>query len=91
MSVIEIKEKLREYIDSANEAELLDLLYTIEAPVDVESDRWNDPGFVKEMRNRRAEIIYNPSLGISIEEATLRVNKAIEDHIKLNEQDNTIA
>ncbi len=79
METQEIRKKLHDYIESAEEEKIKAIYTVLESDINAIYDHWNDPEFVAEMDSRMKGIEDGTAKTISMEEMFSQMDKHVED------------
>lgn len=79
METSEIKKKLHDYIEVADEEKVKAIYTVLESDIENIYDHWNDPEFVAEMDIRMKEIEDGTAKMLSIEEVIANAKMLIEN------------
>ncbi len=79
METQEIRKKLHDYIESAEEEKIKAIYTVLENDINAIYDHWNDPEFVAEMDSRMKGIEDGTAKTISMEEMFSQMDKHVED------------
>jgi beta-phosphoglucomutase-like phosphatase (HAD superfamily) len=78
MKTAELKKKLHNYIDAAQEKKLKAIYTMIEEELDEINDFWEDDGFVAELERREKEYLDGKAKTYTVKATIAGVNKVIE-------------
>lgn len=84
METSEIKKKLHDYIEVAEEEKLKAIYTVLENDIESVYDHWNDPEFVAEMYSRMTSIEDGTAKTITMEEMFLQMDETIESSKQKN-------
>ncbi|MVN20680.1 hypothetical protein [Mucilaginibacter arboris] len=79
METSEIKKKLHDYIESAEEEKIKAIYTVLERDMESLYSHWDDPKFVAEMDSRMKELEDGTVKGIPMEEFFAKSRKYLED------------
>jgi murein tripeptide amidase MpaA len=78
MKTSELKEKLHNYIETAQEKKLKAIYTMVEEEIDATADYWEDEGFVAELHRREKKYLDGTAKTYTLKETVAGVNDAIE-------------
>lgn len=78
MATIQIRQKLHQYIDTAQDKKVKAIYNLIENQVEEENDYWNDKSFVEELQRVEALHIAAKTKSYSIDEAISSTKKLLK-------------
>ena len=78
MKTSELKEKLHNYIETAQEKKLKAIYTMVEEEIDQTNDYWEDEEFVAELHRREKAYLDGTAKTYTFHETMLGVNRAIE-------------
>ena len=79
METQEIRKKLHDYVDSAEEEKVKAIYTVLESDINAIYDHWNDPEFVTEMDSRMKSIEDGTAKLLTIEEVMSNAKMIIEN------------
>ncbi len=79
METQEIRKKLHDYVDSAEEEKVKAIYTVLESDINAIYDHWNDPEFVAEMDSRMKSIEDGTAKLLTIEEVMSNAKMIIEN------------
>jgi len=79
METSEIRKKLHDYIESAEEEKVKAIYTVLESDINAVYGHWDDPEFVAEMDSRMKGIEDGTTKTISMEEMFSQMDKHVED------------
>jgi len=79
MKTAELREKLHNYIETAQEKKLKAIYTMVEEEIDEINNFWEDEGFVSELERREKEYLNGTPKTYTLKETITGVNEAIEN------------
>ena len=78
MKTVELKQKLHEYIEAAEQKKLKAIYTMVESDIEVSPDKWNDEGFVKEIDKRINDLETGNVKGYTWDKVQQRARKSLK-------------
>jgi len=79
MKTAELKQKLHDYIDNAEQKKLKAIYTMVESDIDDTYEKWNDEAFIKEMDKRINDLETGKVKGYTWEEVQQRTRKILKN------------
>ena len=79
MTTTEIRNKLHQYIDTAQEKKVKAIFTIVQDEIDEPTINWNDEKFVQELKAREANFLNGKNKGFTIAESVANAKKSLKN------------